>query len=438
MIQRLRNSPWSYALGMLALMIPGQAFSSFYTYFYVEKLGLAVGLVTLGRTIYMIWDAINDPIFGYFSDRTRTRIGRRKPWLIATLPLFALFFVLIFSPPPLKGQALFFWFTLALILYETTASIQWVNYGSLFPEIFRGDQQRAKASAIQQGFQIVALLIGTAVAPLLFAALGFAKMALIFAAAYGILMSLCLSLIQEDPQARATSPLGFMDAFRITLSNAEFWVFNIANSFGQTVNGLLSSIIPFYAKYALKIPESQVSALLASIFVSVIPLVAFWAWMIRRFGAKMAWRVAFAVYGLSVLPLALASNLWQGIIAGILVGFGLSGFLVTPGVLNAQIIDRDFLRTGRRREGVYSAVGGFITRASALISAAAFWVVGLTFGYVSGDNPGPNPEGAFRFLTSGVTFGLLVIAFLVSLIFRERPVPGLGSSEPSPTALLPD
>lgn len=424
MIQRLRNTPWSYALGMLALMIPGQAFSSFYSYFYVEKLGLAVGLMTLGRTIYMIWDAINDPIFGYFSDRTRTRLGRRRPWLIATLPLFALFFVLIFAPPPtLKGQSLFFWFTLMLVLYETTASIQWVNYGALFPELFRGDKQRANASAIQQGFQILAILIGTALTPLIFASLGFARMALIFAVAYGILMIICIALIEEDPQARAVPPLDFIRAFRETLRNKEFWVFNIANSFAQTVNGLLSSIIPFYAKYALKIPESQVSVLLASIFVTVIPLVAFWAWVVRRFGGKTGWRIALLTYALSVIPLAFAHDLWQGVAAGIVVGFGLSGFLVTPGVVGAQIIDRDYLRTGRRREGVYGAVGGFITRSSALISALAFWIVGLTFGYVSGDNPGPNPEGAFRFLTSGVTLGLLLIAFGISLLFRENPLP---------------
>lgn len=87
---------------------------------------------------------------------------------------------------------------------------------------------------------------------------------------------------------------------------------------------------------------------------------------------------------------------------------------MTPPVLGSQIIDRDFEQTGRRREGVYTAVGGFITRSSGLISALAFWVVGLLFGYVSGEQPGPDPQGTFRFLISAVPFCLLAVSFLIA------------------------
>jgi len=52
-----------YAFGMLAMMIPSQAFSTFYSYYYVDTLGLGLGLATLARTIYLIWDAVNQPLF---------------------------------------------------------------------------------------------------------------------------------------------------------------------------------------------------------------------------------------------------------------------------------------------------------------------------------------------------------------------------------------
>lgn len=413
------NSPWAYSLGMLALTIPGQAFASYYSYFYVEKLGLAVGLATLARTIYMVWDAINDPIFGYLSDGTRSKWGRRRPWVIGSLPLFMLFFVAVFMPPEtLKGSGLFIYLVITLVLFETTAAIQWVNYGALFPELYRGEKERGSASAIQQGYQIVALLIGTSLTPIIFVALGFLKMALIFAAAYGLLMVACMALVRENPEAQRTTPLKFFEAFKETLTNRPFWVFNIANSFAQTVNGLLGSMIPFYAKYALKIPEGQVSLLLAAIFSSVIPLVPIWSWAVRKFGAKPAWQTAMAVYGLSVIPLGFAQGLWGGIAAGILVSFGLSGFLVTPPVLGAYIIDQDALRTGRRREGMYGAIGGFITRSSGFLGILAFWIVGLFYGYQSGEQPGPNPEAAFRFLMSAIPFGLLLVAFGITFLMR--------------------
>ncbi|WP_159887260.1 MFS transporter [Paenibacillus puerhi] len=429
MRQKYVNSPIFFAFGMFAMMIPSQAFSAFYSYYYVEKLGLGVGLATLARTVYLIWDAANQPLVGYWSDRTRTRFGRRKPWIWSAIPCFMLTFCLIFAVPQgLSENQLFLWFLVALLLFEGVATVIWVNYGALFPELFRGERVRARASAIQQGFQIAAILIGSAVTPLLFAWMGFGYMSLVYAVIFAVFMLLCMGSVRENEEIGQDPPLRLREAFRATLQNREFWIFHIANSFAQTVNGLISSMIPFYARYVLQIPESQVSILLASVFVSVIPLVTVWYWIVKKLGDVRGWRLSLAAYGLSVIPLWYGSSLAGGIAAGILVGFGLAGFLVTPPVLSSRIIDRDYERTGQRREGVYTAVGGFITRSSGLISALAFWIVGMIFGYVSGDNPGPDPASTFRYLISVVPLCLLTLSFLLSLTIMKK---GGGMSGPA-------
>ncbi|TJY41802.1 MFS transporter [Cohnella pontilimi] len=421
MKNRFVNSPMTYAFGMLAMMIPVQAFSSFYSFYYVETLGLGVGLATLARTIYMIWDAVDQPMFGYLSDKTRTRWGRRKPWIYSAMPLFVLTFVMMFSVPEgTSGMQLFYWFLISLMLYETVSTVLWVNYGALFPELYRGDKIRAKASAIQQVFQIIALLIGSALTPLLYTNFGFDKMSMVYALAFVVFMWICMLTVREQPKASLEQPLKLGDAFKETLKNKEFWLFNIANSFAQTVNGLLGSMIPFYAKYVLKLEsEGEVSIFLASVFVSVIPLVAIWYGVVRKLGGIRAWRLAFLMYALSVIPLWFAQGLGGGIAAGVSAGFGLAGFLVTPAVLSGRIIDLDEERTGRRREGMYTAVAGFITRSSGLISAMAFWIVGMAFGYVSGKNPGPNPEMAFKYLISVIPFCLLLVSFVISLVLKR-------------------
>lgn len=422
------NSPWTYALGMLAMMIPSQAFSAFYTYYYVDTLGLGITLAFWARMIYMIWDAVNQPLAGYFSDRTNSRYGRRKPWIIGAIPMFMLTFIMVFSVPDgLSQSGLFLWFLVALVLFEAAATVLWVNYGALFPELFRGGPLRTKASAVQQGYQIVALLIGTAVTPILFNQLGFGSMSVIYAVVFAIFMLLCMRYTQEDPEALKTPRIGLKEAFSATLKNKPFWVFNVSNSFAQTVNGLLSSMIPFYAKYVLNISEAQVTILMASIFVSVIPLVGVWYWLVRRMDPVKAWRLSLAAYALSVLPLWFGSSLAGGIAAGVIVGFGMAGFLVTPPVVSSLIIDRDYAETGRRREGVYTAVAGFITRSSGLISAFAFLIVGLIFGYESGDNPGPDPETTFRVLISAVPFVLLAASIVISLFMKF----GTGAAERS-------
>ncbi len=419
------NSPYTFSLGMFAMMVPSQAFSSFYSYYYVDKLGLGLGLATIARMIFLMWDAANNPIFGYWSDRTKTRYGRRRPWVFGAIPLFMLTFIMVFSPPEsLSESGLFAWFLIALILYETVATVLWVNYGALFPELFRGDRLRAKASAIQQGYQVVALLIATALTPIIFAAIGFSMMAVIYATIFAAFMLITMLCVREIPQETEREPFKLVEAFKLTFKNKKFWIFNISNSFAQTVNGLISSMIPFYAKYVLGISEAQVSILLASVFVSVIPLVFVWYWIIRRMDGTRAWRLSLYLYALSVVPMWFGFNLISGIAAGIAVGFGLAGFLVTPPIVSGKIIDEDAEATGLRREGIYTAVAGFITRSSGLISALAFFIVGLIFGYESGDNPGDNPEATFRYLSSVVPFCLLLVAILISYTdkfkFTER------------------
>jgi len=424
MRQKLLNSPMIYAFGMLAMMIPSQAFSAYYSYYYVDKLGLGLGLATLARTIFLIWDAVNQPLFGYWSDRTNTKYGRRRPWLFIAVPFFMLAFILVFSPPQsLSEMGLFTWFLIALIFYEAVATVIWVNYGALFPELFKGDRLRTKASAIQQGFQIVAILIGTALTPVLFKAMGFGSMSIIYSLVFAALMLVFLLNVKEDEEAAKAPQPKLKEAFKETLKNKPFWLVNISNSFAQTVNGLLSATIPFYAKYVLKIPEDQNTILFAAVFVSVIPLVGVWYWLLRKMDPVKGWRWSFVVYALSVIPLFFGNNLLTGIIAGIIVGFGLAGFLVSPPMVNSRIIDLDVLKTGSRREGIYTAVSGFIVRSSGLISAVAFLIVGMIFGYESGDKPGPDPESTFRYLISVVPLILLAISVVISLFVKieRRP-----------------
>jgi GPH family glycoside/pentoside/hexuronide:cation symporter len=115
-----------------------------------------------------------------------------------------------------------------------------------------------------------------------------------------------------------------------------------------------------------------------------------------------------------------ARDLVSGLVAGVCLAVGLAGHFVIPLLVQAQIIDVDAAQTGRRREGMYLSVGNVLVRASALITAIAFWLVGSWFGYESGDQPGPDPSGTFLFLTSAVPLALLLVSLVVALFLRTR------------------
>ena len=124
-----KPSPLFYGLGTLGISISVETFGAFAYFYYVDFLGLAFSLAALVRTIYAIWDAVNDPLFGYLSDNTRTRWGRRRPWLLVSVPLFSVCFILIFNVPVSGGgQSSLFGYLLAItLLYETFVTIISVN-----------------------------------------------------------------------------------------------------------------------------------------------------------------------------------------------------------------------------------------------------------------------------------------------------------------------
>lgn len=433
-----------YGLGNLAIMLPSTAFSLFYSFYYIDTLGLPVALYTLARSIYVVWDAAVQPLSGYLSDRTRTRWGRRRPWIIAGIPFYAGLFILLYSVPTgLENSewGLFVWFLAFQLLFETSMAIVSVNYLALYPELFTDPARRARVSVIQQAFYIVALLVGTAVTPILYESLGFSAMAIIYAAVFIVLMLVSTLPIRENPAASLEEPLSMRAAFGVTLRNRPFWIFNISWMLASAVLGLISASIAFFAKYVLGIEGAMVSVLLLATFVAVIPTSVLWYLVVRRLAPLRAYQVSIGVFALSVIPMFFSRDLVSGLVAGVVLAIGLGGHFVVPVIVQAQIIDVDAAVTGRRREGIFTAVSNFLVRCSALVTAVAFFVAGLIFGYVSGDDPGPDPASAFIFLTSTVPLVLLVLSLGVALLMKPAhvtvptPVAGAADAGEEPTAL---
>lgn len=435
MARSVVNTPSIYSLGYLAIMLLSTVFSLFYSFYYIDTLGLGVGMYALARGIYVFWDAAVQPAAGYLSDRTRTRWGRRKPWIISGIPVYAVLFVLLYSVPGgIEGWGLFLWFLAFQLSFETAMAIISVNYLALFPELYPDPKRRARVSVIQQAFYIVALILGTALTPILYDELGFSGMALLYAVVFVVLMVISILFVRENPNASVEEPLRIREAFAVTLKNGPYWVFNISYLLAASVLGMVSSTIAFYAKYVLGIEGAAVSILMVTTFASVIPMAIGWYWVVRWLGVLRSFKVSIAVFAIAVIPMFFARDLVSGLIAGVCLAVGLAGHFVIPLLVQAQIIDVDAAKTGRRREGMYLSVGNVLVRASALVTAIAFWLVGSWFGYVSGDQPGSDPAGAFLFLTSAVPLALLIVSLGVALFLRQRDLElpagadiGLGS-----------
>jgi glycoside/pentoside/hexuronide:cation symporter, GPH family len=394
----MRLKQWQkilYAAGSLGTALSYQAFGTYIQFFYIDILGLNALLVGWGWSLYGIWNAVNDPLTGYWSDNTKTRWGRRIPWIAGmTIPVGLFFYLLWVPPSPLirSGQTpLFIYFMAVVLIFDLLWTIIVMNWTSLFPEMIVEEKERATVSGWRQFFSVIGLLVGVALPPILVGEdwSGRGGMALTFAAITSASFGLSLLGSRENLATQYASrkqpPL--IPAVKATFQSAAFRWFLLANLHKEFIYSMMTASIPFWAKYALKIqgPVSvfgtqldvglQNSLLLGLAFIMALPGLPIWTAVARRVGGRRGWQTAQITFALSMMMLFLAHNFFQGLFATALTGLSLAGLLVFPDLLISDVIDEDETVTGARREGMYFGINGFIIR-------FAFTLQGLTTGAI--------------------------------------------------------
>lgn len=416
-----RLKSFNYAVGMFGTSIPINMLKTYAAIYYVVGLGLTTSQLALILFVYTFIDAIDNPVYGFLSDQTRTRWGRRRPWLVIGTPLLVLCFIGFYSTPAgLAGNSLLAYAMLFYILTGTLDSVINANYGALFPELFRDDASRASTNALRQAFQLVAMIISIALTPMVTGAIGYQATAII----YGILggsVILYMSLTSKETGFREQEEKPRLwNSLKDLLTNRKFWIAGLANAFYSAAMSLVLASMPFFVKYTLKISEGQSTILFASVLLIAIGCVAVWAALVRRFSLIPVWRAALASLAVAFIPLYFASNLPFAVAASALVGFGFAGAITTMDLIGAKIMDEDTRKHNLRREGIISNAMGFMNRLNGLFTSFAFLLVFRLFGFESGTNPGPQPGDAARFLLAFFPAVLMVISFAFSFFIDFR------------------
>jgi len=411
-----QNSPFVFGLGSFGLESAFKVFTGFYIFYYVDELGLAVTMAAVINVIYAIWDAVNDPLVGFLSDNTRTRWGRRRPWLLAGLPLYIGILVLVYAvPEPFKRGSALFWYALIIFfLFEGAYTVMQVNYSALFPELFQNFRDRARAGPYYQGLSMLGELVGFSIPPIIYAAYGFVPMAVGFAVISGIALLIAINGNTEDSRVLKTPPLNLKDSFEDVVKDRPFWLFSIGITFLTFTTGIYTLATPFWVKYSLAASPQTTSLIFAIVFIVAILSVSIWGRLVKKYGIKPTWMWSILVMAASAILLGLAPNLVVGGIGAAVAGAGLGGIKVCREMIISNFVDQSLKRTGHRREGLYYSLLRVVGKLSRILEALSLALLGVLFGYVSGENPGPQPENAFRFLISVFPLGFMIIAWLIS------------------------
>jgi len=415
---QIGKSPLAYGVGNLGISILSDTFNGFIYFYYIDILGLTIAAATLVRTIYTVWDSLDDILMGLLSDRTRSAWGRRRPWLLAGFPLQMLVFFLAFSFPSIfLSPSYRFPYMLAItLLYETFGTITGLNYSALFPELFRTLFERSKAAVFSQGGSTIGTLFGLALSPIVFHAFGFSGMAAIYSISAGLLFFCAINYIHEDKAIHANQ-----SNLRVTLhgilADRLFWLFITMMILALFSSSLIPFALPFYVKYSLHGPVTMNSLLSGLALLASLIALPLWEKLIKALEVHLVFLTALAGLGLAVIGFGLASGLILLIPSAIIFGISLGGVNVCNLVIRATMINRNIQRTNNSNEASYYGLLNSISKWGGLLQSLSMLCIGILFGYISGDSPGNQPGLAFRFLISVFPASCIVLSALVGWQF---------------------
>ena len=415
----LKLKSFNYAVGMFGTSIPINMLKTYAAFYYVDRLGLTTVQMAFILTIYAFIDALDNPVYGFLSDRTRSRWGRRRPWLVIGTPLLVLGLIAFYSTPAfLAGNSLLAYAMLFYIFTGTLDSVINANYGALFPELFRTDASRASTNALRQAFQLAAMIISIALTPVVTDAIGFQMTAIIYGVLGGAVILYMAFTSQEVHVHEAEKKPQLWDSIKSLFKNVKFWIAGFANAFYSAAMSLVLAALPFFVKYKLEIPNSQSTILFGSVLLIAIGGVAVWAKLVKRFGLIPVWRGALGALTLAFIPLYFANSLVTAIIGSALVGLGFAGVITTMDLVGAKIMDEDTQKYNVRREGLISSAMGFMNRLNGLITGLAFMLVFKIYSFESGNNPGPTPDRAASFLLTLFPIALMIVSLAFSFFIN--------------------
>jgi GPH family glycoside/pentoside/hexuronide:cation symporter len=407
---------------MFGTSIPINMFKTYAAAFYVIKHGVTTTQFALVLFLYTFLDAIDNPIYGFLSDRTRTKWGRRRPWLVIATPLLVLCFVAFYNLPAfLSGNSIFVYMLLMYMLTGTLDSLINANYGALFPELFRTDAERAKTNAMRQAFQLAAMGISIALTPIVTEKIGYGPTSII----YGILAAAVILYMafgsHETAHEETAEKPKLWPTIKALVTNPKFWIFGVTNALYSAAMALVMQAVSFYTQYTLNLSGSATTILLAVVLLLAMGGVAVWAQLVKKYTVMPVWRTALIFLALSFVPLYFMKSLVGAIVASCFVGLGFAGAITTMDLIGARIMDEDTKKYNLRREGTYASAMGFMNRLSGLFTSLAFLLVGSLYGFESGDNPGTMPGEAAKFLMAIFPFAVMVLSAVTARFLRFPP-----------------
>src|ERR1700733_9378290 len=398
--------------------------------FYADVVLVPLGYLAMAIAIARSLDALSDPLMGWISDHTHTRMGRRRPYMLIGAPLCGIAFFCLLNPPEaLKGKDAAIWFGITFILYFIFHPSYVLPHYALGPELTQNYNDRSTLFAWRESFTILGTIVAAGAPGVMMKTMHlndrqvFFRIGIFFGVLLTLLYWLLVLTIKERPDfvARESNPL--VPGVRRALRNRPFGILLGSYAVGSIAGAIPATMMPFFTQYVIHPPDPivWVSKLLVGYFGFGFLSLPMWVWFARRVGKLNAWLTSFF---LGISGGAAMFLLRPGDIHGLMllicwagIGFG-AGLFLTPS-MQADVIDYDELYTGKRREAQYTAFWSMLPKFVAIPSAAIPIAVLASLGYIPNANQVPRVVFAIRAIFALAPAICSALSFLIA---RRYPI----------------
>lgn len=415
-----------YGIGDIAICLYWSGVGLYLLYFYTDVVGISPSMAGLIYGIGMLWDALTDPFMGYIAERTRTKWGVYRPYLLfGNLPL-ALSFILLFWVPPFEGSMLFFFLLFTNLLHRTCFTLVSVPFSSLTPRITSDSQERTNLTGFRMmGAQTGTNLMALLAFPIIFwvggenESLGFVVLAALAGLTAMAIHAITFVTVKEPENDQGIERVGgsLSEAASAIGKNGPFWlVFSATLIVGITTIFFGNNLI-YYTKYALDLHEYQGTILFTSGIVAFLSIPIWWA-ISNKLGKKITWLISSSITLTALMvfyiyPITLLNELLV-LVAFIGFGSGAGGILFWS--MLPDTIEYGEVHTGVRSE---SSLYGFMTFAQKGSIAFAIIILGVVLdaiGFQANEIQSKNTIDDMKAIMTlipsiGVAISLIIIYF---------------------------
>lgn len=434
----------AYGFGSVAYGVKNNGFDYFFLIFYSQVMGVSAYLVSLALLIALVVDALSDPLIGYMSDNTRSRWGRRHPFMYAAALPVAVAYYFVWNPPSgLSGDALFPYIVTVAVLVRTLITLYEIPSSSLVAEMSDDYDERTTmlsyryffgwtGGTLMGAFATIVVLVPTeTISNGMFNVEAHGQVGAIAAGVifFAILISALGThgMIPELKPPPAARKLGigliYREVFE-TLASRSFLALFLAALFGAIASGVSATLSFYFSTFFWGFSTEQIGLIALSVVVSAVLAFMIAPVISKRFGKKrgaivvgfMAFTVAPApifMRLLGLMPDNADPMLFPLVLSITVVDVALIiAYQILSSSMIADLVEEAEIKTQRRNEGVFFASVTFVRKVTQGIGAAVAGVLLTLSQFPVGATPDQVSDSVlhtFGWLYVPVIFGLWMI-----------------------------